>query len=824
MGSGRRGVVCSASLHRFATKGVVTEVARVGSPSGSRRAERPIDYRSSIIIMTTDERGSHGAVDISLTEVPPFKFHSASLEPVTTTYDDSMVTIMLIQARRQKLSKQGEMHAMKLWCQISREHLLQSDRLSSLIVPTPEDVSADNGDEALHVVVPDDSLNIESIAQALRWQSLPSKEREEIHGHVTWQSMCGLLQASAWLGCSPLLSACESRLCDMLCLDNVVPVARAAERASALRLLTAAFFLLKAYFCADVDSLERPVRTTANALPRLGPQGIRQGSYAFPHHGWRDVIRGWRARGAAVRNAQPCYTLCTLTRERTPGQPSVFRLVSEHDGRLLLVARQRYAVSTLPLLCHCLRLRVGPSTARVHNALRAALPRRPRVLHLPRISSRLCLQRYRLTTQGEGDFLIFGLPEEEERRQSETKELAEAANREEEAREEEAERKDLDELSRKYEGAVGSLEEGEDEEEDDKEEREMEGKEGEEKAEAATGGGGEGGAGGAGGDGGGEGGEGAASTAEPAPQLTPAQLAARERRQRRKQRERERKERVEKIATLEAELRKARADAFVESIASADAEALPEHAACFRGCLTSRWLGLHFSLYDGGLKAEHVSKGFPFPPREELCAVAYASNVMKSRPHSMTIVLRDTDSGYADEMAAAPGVVSPGSGASGKNDGSGGGGDKGGSAGGGSNVRSPSRSIAHEAVAEIVGDIDTTSMRTAAASILGGGSGSLLERKMSGKLEGLHILNNQMPDWDPKLEAYTLPFYQRVSLPSKKNVHIVRPEAPDDIVLLFGKRQKSEDGTVTTFSLDFCRPMSTLTAFATALTSFFGSE
>ena len=44
-------------------------------------------------------------------EVPPFKCHSASLEPVTTTYDDSMVNIMLIQARRQKLSKQGEMHA-----------------------------------------------------------------------------------------------------------------------------------------------------------------------------------------------------------------------------------------------------------------------------------------------------------------------------------------------------------------------------------------------------------------------------------------------------------------------------------------------------------------------------------------------------------------------------------------------------------------------------------------------------------------------------------------------------------------------------------------
>ena len=73
------------------------------------------------------------------------------------------------------------------------------------------------------------------------------------------------------------------------------------------------------------------------------------------------------------------------------------------------------------------------------------------------------------------------------------------------------------------------------------------------------------------------------------------------------------------------------------------------------------------------------------------------------------------------------------------------------------------------------------------------------------------------------LEAYTLPFYQRVSLPSKKNVHIVAAHAPDDIVILFGKRAKSYDATVTTFSLDFCRPASCVVAFGVALTSFFGA-
>ena len=111
-----------------------------------------------------------------------------------------------------------------------------------------------------------------------------------------------------------------------------------------------------------------------------------------------------------------------------------------------------------------------------------------------------------------------------------------------------------------------------------------------------------------------------------------------------------------------------------------------------------------------------------------------------------------------------------------------------------------------------------------ATSLLNGGSESLAERAKSGRTDGLHLLQNIMPDWDESLEAFTLPFYQRVVLPSKKNVHIVDPQHPDDIVLLFGKRAKTADGQTTIFSLDFCRPISCLAAMGIALTSFFGGS
>ena len=86
------------------------------------------------------------------------------------------------------------------------------------------------------------------------------------------------------------------------------------------------------------------------------------------------------------------------------------------------------------------------------------------------------------------------------------------------------------------------------------------------------------------------------------------------------------------------------------------------------------------------------------------------------------------------------------------------------------------------------------------------------------------MLQNSQPEWDASIEAFTLPFYQRVVLASKKNVHIVHPDRPDDIVILFGKRSKDYLRETTVFSLDFCRPVPCLTAFGVALAGFFGSS
>ena len=42
--------------------------------------------------------------------------------------------------------------------------------------------------------------------------------------------------------------------------------------------------------------------------------------------------------------------------------------------------------------------------------------------------------------------------------------------------------------------------------------------------------------------------------------------------------------------------------------------------------------------------------------------------------------------------------------------------------------------------------------------------------------------------------------------------------------MLFGKRAKSADGKITTFSCDFCHPVSCLAAMGIALTGFAGTK
>ena len=233
-------------------------------------------------------------------------------------------------------------------------------------------------------------------------------------------------------------------------------------------------------------------------------------------------------------------------------------------------------------------------------------------------------------------------------------------------------------------------------------------------------------------------------------------------------------------------------EAFICSIRDAEPEALPVHTAAYRGCVAAGWVGLQFIIYDGGVKAAQAN-GFPFPEREEVATVTYASNILKTRPHALSMTVLDC----AEAEAAAE---------AGREAGGEAGGEAGAKAGG----------EASSKAGDEAGD-------SKCSARLGRPRGPLADQCKAGA-PGVHKCKNVLPEWDESLQAYTLPFYQRVVLPSKKNVHIVQPHAPDDIVLLFGKRAKNYSSGVTTFSLDYCRPISCLVAFGIALTSFYGSN
>ena len=100
-------------------------------------------------------------------------------------------------------------------------------------------------------------------------------------------------------------------------------------------------------------------------------------------------------------------------------------------------------------------------------------------------------------------------------------------------------------------------------------------------------------------------------------------------------------------------------DAWVTSLRESEPEELSEHCAEYRGCVSATWMGLQFCIFDGGLRSEQA-KSFPFPQREELASVVYASNLLKSRPHSLNVVVRD--SSHRAEVEDGSGAECAGSG------------------------------------------------------------------------------------------------------------------------------------------------------------------
>ena len=569
-----------------------------------------------------------------LTPFVPF----GAAETVRTLRDDER-DILLEQARPIR-GAQGELIPRKQWIRVTAAGLQSSVRLRQLL----ESATADQ--QLLVAQIHTEALSIEAVARALEWQAATVAEQQHLLEHSSWQSISNIMHAAAWLGSASLLSLCEAKLCAALCLENAVQLARAAERCDTPKLRSRCFFLLKAFFCAD-DGLYRPGRADGKkaSVPRVADRAIRYANTTISHAAWSPVLCAWEATSRRLCTAQPCYMLCTLTRERHPEQPSIYRLVSEHDGRVLLVARQRWP--------------------------------------------------------GEGDFYIFAPPG-----------VASAAA--------------IVGAATKTAPAAPAAADAV----------------GEEQASDGSG----------------------SSSRRRASRSACAPAAA---------------------ATAASTYDKAAVEAFVRSIRDAEPEALPEHSAAYRGCVTSAWMGLRFSVYDGGLRPEQArTTAFPFPVREEVASVAYATNLLKSRPHSLTMVVRDMSiedvvEAEAEAVVAAAAQPPPPPTTT--------------------TLPPAPETVSAEPMAAAAAALAAPSAEAAAAEGAGGASGFYSSRRrrlkdslanLADTTPGVHSCRNVMPEWDEALQAYTLPFYQRVVLPSKKNVHIVQPHAPDDIVLLFGKRAK----------------------------------
>lgn len=78
----------------------------------------------------------------------------------------------------------------------------------------------------------------------------------------------------------------------------------------------------------------------------------------------------------------------------------------------------------------------------------------------------------------------------------------------------------------------------------------------------------------------------------------------------------------------------------------------------------------------------------------------------------------------------------------------------------------------------------------------------------------LCMLHNAVPAWNSELRAFTLPFFGRVHLASKKNFQLIDRRRPDVVVMIFGKSKRDM------YALDWCAPLSCVQALGIALSSF----
>ena len=174
----------------------------------------------------------------------------------------NMREVWLEQARNLR-GNEGELVARRQLVRISMDVLQKSERLREAMQKN----TCEGGE--LYLSVNAEALSIEAVARALEWQAAGADEQRSLFGHSSWRSISNTMHAASWLGCAPLVAACESHLCAALELRNVRQCSCAPGR------------------CAAFDDVANPAHTCARAI-RLCPCRCRLCS-------WR------RRRAAAMR-------------------------------------------------------------------------------------------------------------------------------------------------------------------------------------------------------------------------------------------------------------------------------------------------------------------------------------------------------------------------------------------------------------------------------------------------------------------------------------------------------------------------------------------
>lgn len=131
--------------------------------------------------------------------------------------------ILLEQARPIR-GAEGELIPRKLQVRVTAAVLQCSQRLRELLE------TAKPGQELLTAQIQADALSVEAVAKALEWTALPPDEQTQLFEYASVKSLINVMHAAAWLGSNTLKSICETKLCAVLCLENVRRKCRARAR------------------------------------------------------------------------------------------------------------------------------------------------------------------------------------------------------------------------------------------------------------------------------------------------------------------------------------------------------------------------------------------------------------------------------------------------------------------------------------------------------------------------------------------------------------------------------------------------------------------